>query len=107
MLILNAEIVKVLRSLESVRNGKTQGWLGKRTNPTANSNSGHESVSKVTGWEHSFSSPLQKECLTLNTRHPGTRERELAEIRTEKRLGFLCGLSPRRLEKTEHPSDSG
>ena len=47
----------------------------KLANPTANSNSGHESVSKVTGWEHSFGCSLQQEGLPLNARYPGTRER--------------------------------
>lgn len=60
---------------ESVRNGKTQGKQVKTTSPIAHSNSGHESISKETGWEQSFSCSLQKKRLTSNTRYPGTRER--------------------------------
>lgn len=89
-----------------MRNGKTQGQQVKRTSPVANSNSGHESVSKVTGWEHSFSCFPAAGMLDLKFKIQA-QESELAGIRSEKRLGFPYELRLRRLEETEYSRDSG
>lgn len=101
MLILNAEMEKALRSQERNKGETEKHRASELASPTANSSSGHESVSKVTGWSTASALFLQKECLTLNRRYPGTRERELAGMRSEKRLGLPSGLGPRRKLRTQ------
>lgn len=76
---------------EPVRNGKTQASKFKKkktkNRPGANSHSGHESVSKVTGLEHSLSFSWKQECLTSNTRSRHKRERA-GRNQTRKKARF-------------------
>lgn len=104
MLILNAEMEKALRSQERNKGEMEKHRASELASPTANSSSGHESVSKVTGWSTASALFLQKECLTLNRRYPGTRERAgRNEVRKKAGSPLWAGTQ----EKAEDPGDSG
>lgn len=99
MLIENAEMEKALRSQERNKGEMEKHRASKLAIPTANSSSGHESVSKVTGWSTASALFLQKECLTLTRRFPGTRERA-GRNQARKKAGSPSGLGPRRKLRT-------